>query len=447
MKRLKVILNEDGYTIYLAVAIALILTILGAGLLILLNNELVILKRNVDYVKAYYLAEAGINHALWNLNHQIAEDVSGSLGDGTYQTSYNGAAKVLRSTGTVNNISRTITVKVTVADLPLAFNYGAFISKTSEIPGDDNNKDANGNVYIFGANEPEGSADKVVVMGYQQLNIHGWIDDGENPGGFGGVGLVYSDTGQYSPASNEGTHFNIGARPDPYPSIPTLDTTSYDNKIASAAADPSVVGNPTYTNLTFNLSESDPNYIPNPLKIKGNVTISGTISGGTPEKPAELIVTKKVTLNNVTVEPYTTIIAGENIYINGNTTIKESGTDADDNADSEFYANSDFYINGYGTIRATLITNYKLWIETGGQLNIYGPVFSTNWTKMKVTNTSARINFYGSIVNGADGQLIFDSIKGKVYIYFDKSFFPTYAPAAFREYNGVSLDYSTWREK
>src|SRR3990170_2156361 len=85
--------SEKGYALPFALGVVIIFLIAGGALITFEANELNMLVHHYDSMRAYYLAEAGINHALWELNNNGDGNTSGTItvgsGNGSYSTTYN----------------------------------------------------------------------------------------------------------------------------------------------------------------------------------------------------------------------------------------------------------------------------------------------------------------------------------------------------------------------
>lgn len=109
-------------TILLTVIVVLVfLAVMGMNLLGLLFSQLSISILELDKLKAFYLAEAGIAKSINELRHNIDYDGNGTgniskmrLADGTFWAWHNFPTFTITATGEVNEIKRTIQIKYTV---------------------------------------------------------------------------------------------------------------------------------------------------------------------------------------------------------------------------------------------------------------------------------------------------------------------------------------------
>lgn len=117
--------EQTGSTLATAAAIIAILAILAASMSVLIVNEMVQIIQYQNSTRAYYVAESGINNALWELNNWDAGANDGIVGlaanpismrvgsqTGSYYTLFDRDAEVLRAYGTVGGVTRRISVKI-----------------------------------------------------------------------------------------------------------------------------------------------------------------------------------------------------------------------------------------------------------------------------------------------------------------------------------------------
>ena len=112
------LLNDRGAVLLLALLILMFLAIFGAALVVMVLSEMDTFILDLDRLKAFYLAEAGIAKALYEIknDNDVNNDGLGtipetSLGDGTYKVEHDIDQKVFISTGEVNDNKRVIFVK------------------------------------------------------------------------------------------------------------------------------------------------------------------------------------------------------------------------------------------------------------------------------------------------------------------------------------------------
>ncbi|MBI4743624.1 MAG: hypothetical protein HY776_02185 [Actinobacteria bacterium] len=463
MSLLKLLRNENGFAAYVALGIISIMTVLGAGLIIIADNELSSVKHNLDRNKAYYLAEMGINHALWKLNQSPAIDGAipeTTFGEGTYETTY--SEQVLTSTGTFNGVTRKIIVKTIESTSPSAFDVGVFGGQFNAIP--DGVTIWNG----LGSTEPN----RVVIENYgdSTLTIKGKVlnkpevsyteaDGKTHPGGAacstGRHASAYSAGGSginFVGSSAEGRIATTSSGFLP----PSFDSTSDDNKITTAGTYPS--SNPNWT-TTQTLT-------PGQTYINGNLIINGTnvITTATQStNPAELVVSGYVyidgsTIGNESGDSYIRILAGGNIEFNHSTWTNSVYL----KKETQFYSKSRIIINDNTRMNnASILSKDDLTVETkhnptgSPDIDLKGILFSKDIIEFRANSPdSGTIEFEGGMVAGyssGDGQIHLytnaNAPEGTIQLTFSQSAKPSELPSAFSVTSGAQLDYTTWREQ
>jgi cytoskeletal protein CcmA (bactofilin family) len=236
---------------------------------------------------AFYIAEAGIKKAVWSLMTPSGlggmgtawriNDFSENFGEGSYSFSViEGASGIITiiSTGEAKGRTRTIMQSMHSSSLPAAFNYAMYnngsltLRGSSTVIGDIY---ANGNISIQkDANHPDGDA--YTAAGY---TVNG------------------------SP----------GTVPNPEPTMPSLNTTYYDEQLALAqSASP---GNVLLSNTDLGGGVT---------YINGDATISGDITGG-----GVIVVTGSATINSAIISENTIIISNGEIIVQGPSNIASGG--------------------------------------------------------------------------------------------------------------------------
>ena len=284
--------SEKGYALPFALGVVIIFIIAGGALITFEVNELNMLVHHYDSRRAYYLAEAGINHALWELNKSPAGDgiTSGTLqvggGNGSYTTTY--SQNVLTSVGTYSGANKTITVKVEESTAGGGFGEtGAlFAGNIDTVPAKLTVWNGLGDI----------NPDRVVITNTQSkiLTIDGYVLNYNQPfAGSNYLGWVYG-TGDVGPAENVGTHFRSATNDPAYP-FPIFDSTDYDNKIANAGSVGTALNNP----LT-----GSQNLSPGTYYRLGDLTISNaTIQSSTATRanPVYIVVAGDLTITSSTI--------------------------------------------------------------------------------------------------------------------------------------------------
>ena len=103
------------------IVILVFLAVMGMSLLGLLFSRVTMSMLELDRLKAFYLAEAGIAKSINELRHNIDYDGNGignisqmKLGDGMFWASHNFQTSTITATGEVNQIKRIIQIKYNV---------------------------------------------------------------------------------------------------------------------------------------------------------------------------------------------------------------------------------------------------------------------------------------------------------------------------------------------
>lgn len=111
--------GKKGFVLAIVLALTILLVIIAAGFIALTNNELRIAKHFTDSMKAFYLAEAGIEKAIYELskNDLYLGETNIGLGDGVYDVNIKALIdeKEIVSTGYIpDKISPTAIRKIRV---------------------------------------------------------------------------------------------------------------------------------------------------------------------------------------------------------------------------------------------------------------------------------------------------------------------------------------------
>jgi len=288
-------MNKKGQILITVFLIVLIIGVLGLSFLSLSRMETIQFRKQIYYLQAFNIAEAGIERAIWKLKNSPGwtDGWQGQqLGNGTYSVSIELQEDdyyKITSTATVVNINKTIELVVEVKNKvwPDAFGYALFWGNSAGYNGDLTIKN---NAFIDGD-----------IFGYGDLNIKNNATVS---------GYVYS-TGEVSGNGN----YQVGELPEPLPERPEFDTTYYDNLLSQAQSKPQ--GNWSLkNNRTYNLNGDT-------LFVNGNVIISNNcIVYG----PGKIVATGKITVsNNVEMSNNIDLIAGGQIYLGNNSKIEGEG--------------------------------------------------------------------------------------------------------------------------
>ena len=110
--------GNRGAALLVALIVLVFLAIFGTALITMIMSEMNTVIFDLDRLKAFYLAEAGISKALYEIkqNTDIHGDGMGAvsrttLGAGTYVVEHDIDQKIFISTGEVNNNRRSIFIK------------------------------------------------------------------------------------------------------------------------------------------------------------------------------------------------------------------------------------------------------------------------------------------------------------------------------------------------
>lgn len=335
--------------------------------------------------KAFYTAEAGINKAIWYLNTPTGLGGKGSswrvanfseaFKEGSYRFSIleetSGILSVI-STGEMSGVTRTIIQKMHGNSLPAAFSYAIY---------------NNGSLTLKGASSIMGDLFANGDISIQKASNHP-------------SGDVFTTAGH----TVNGTP---GEVPDPIPTMPALNTTTYDQKILAAQSQPAGNRILNNTNLGGGITY-----------INGDATISGTITGG-----GTIVVTGKATISSATISKDTTIISNGLMTIQGNSNM-DSG--------AILYSPTQISIPGtpriYGSVMSAKIT-------ANGNPTILGLLFSWDVS----TELTGNVTVYGSVVNPSSS-----SYTGSINIEFRPEYLP--APPEGLSSGGLSLVKGSWKE-
>ncbi len=286
----KMVKNEKGYAIFIALTISLILFILGMAIFQLTDTEIRLTKKTYESAYAYYLADAGINHAMWNLGNLRSPNVGSAgspiiIGNGKYYVEAN--YDLLTSVGVYEYdgkvTKRTITVRYVTKSYPMEKGYAIYAAKTPSLPE---------KVYFYNATT---DSNRVVIVDTSSstLNIHGYVFSTETPTvtlpntieNHSDIGYVWCQSGSYQPTRNVGTHFRK------YLSTPELillnmNTGTYDAKLLQAKTT-GTPGNTLWSGIT-SLNSGEVKLFQGNLTITGEVTAGATVPSDT--GPAYVVV-------------------------------------------------------------------------------------------------------------------------------------------------------------
>ncbi len=334
---------------------------------------------------AFYIAEAGIKKAVWSLMTPSGlggmgtswriSNYSENFGKGAYSFSIiDGASGIITiiSTGEAEGRTRTIMQSMHSSSLPAAFNYAMYNNGSLNLRGSScviGDIFANGNISIQKTgNHPDG--DTYTAAGY---TVNG------------------------SP----------GTVPDPVPSMPSLNSTYYDEHLAIAQTVSS--GNQIISNTDLGGGT---------VYINGDATISGNITGG-----GVIVVSGNTTVNSAIISENTTIISNGTMTIQGPSNIASGGV---------LYSPTQISIPGnpriFGSVMSARIT-------ANGTPTIMGLLFS--WAVS--TELNGNVTVYGSVVNPSAS-----TYTGNINLEFRPEYIPSFVEGL--SAGGIGLIKGTWKE-
>ena len=121
LKCLNIKMAEKGVSIYLALMIMFILLAIGLGISLIIVSQMKMIRGMGDSVVAFYAADTGIEHSLYNLRIQNGDgNVSGSVGDANYQVT-SPTAGTYKSKGSFAKAKRAIEINIPLP--PVAFDF------------------------------------------------------------------------------------------------------------------------------------------------------------------------------------------------------------------------------------------------------------------------------------------------------------------------------------
>jgi len=319
--------------------------------------------------RAFNIAEAGIQKAIWNLATPTglggqgsawrASGLTETFGGGQYTISVvdgSSGSIIITSTGEVEGAIKALQQRITSSSLPVAFDYAIYNNGSLKLGGSAVVKGdifANGDItFAKSSNHPEGNT--YVTEGY---DVNG------------------------SP----------GTAPATTPSMPTINTTYYDTKIAAAGTYPA--GNMTINNQ---------NLAGGIVYVNGNATISGSITGG-----GIIVATGTVNIQGAAVAPGTTIISNGLLTVSSTTNIQAGGI---------VYSPTQISIPGNARVSGSIVASS---ITISGTPTIYGLLYAWDVS----TTLDGNITIYGSVVNPSSTEY-----KGNITIEYDPSYLPSAPP-------------------
>lgn len=331
-------------------------------------------------VRAFYIAEAGINKAIWYLTTPVASGGKGetwrisatseSFAGGAYTFSVSDGPSgsiLVVSTGESSGRTRTIEQLLSSSSSSTAsFEYAVYSNSDLSMTGACNITGpvfANGNIALTGATNINGKA--TITEGH-----------------------TYKKNGTSQSV-------NLVATP---PAMPSIETTYYDNLLAIAAAQ--TPGNVSITGAgTYNLAGGT-------LYVNGNLTVSGarSITGG-----GKIVVTGTYTQSGAgNIASNTQIICGNNLTISGSNVVNSGGV---------LFARNNITLSGAGDITGSVIALNS--VSASGAGRTVGLIYSQKGMSGARTIVGSIVcreapTFSGAISITYDPSKISSSIPGVV---------------------------------
>jgi len=349
-------------------------------------------------VESFYVAEAGLNKAIWYLATPVASGGRGfswrttgtteAYGWGSFvisvqNHSVSGEVNII-STGEVGGIHKTVSQRVRIGGLPAAFDYAVFCNNSMNLSG---NAEVSGDMFVNGNTNFTGNAT---------------VSDG----------MIFHPSG--TTLTGHGT-FTDGGEPNPIPTFPAFDPSYYDGLIAAAGG--FAAENQSYSNTTIDLNGGT-------VYVHGNVTISGntTFNG-----PGVIVATGTVAMSGNTYSTSSVkFISGGAQNLTGNS--YTSG--------SVFYSSTSLTASGNTRVDVGgFLTKGALTLS--GNMNISGIVYSEGGVSL-----SGNPVISGSLVTSSVAGIAGISGNGKVT--FDPTKFPATPPPGFESTELTRLK-GTWR--
>lgn len=395
-------MDKKGQILLSVFLIILVMAILGMSFLSLTRMETIQIRKQVFYLQALNLAEAGIERALWKMRTSpgwIDGWQEQPLGNGFYSVTIEPMETEnyyrIISTGTVINVSKTVNLEVEVKNKlwPSAFDYALFWGNSSGYNGDlvmRNNVYIQGDVFVYGDIEIRNNA-----------NVNN--------------GYVYS-TGEVTGEGN----YQVGELPDPLPERPEFDTSYYDGLITEAYSRPA--GNWSLkNNQTYNLNGQT-------LFVNGNVSISNNcyVYG-----PGKIVAT-----GTITVENNSQILGNVDLIANGDLNIENKAK-----------------VEGEGNI---IFSNTSITIKENDGIGPKTLIYSEGTIELK-NNAQVRGIIWGNEVELLNNATVYGVIYGDSFtnntirnnfnLIYDPEVLDTTPPPGVPEGEGVEINRIRWEEE
>ncbi|NOZ63451.1 MAG: polymer-forming cytoskeletal protein [Caldiserica bacterium] len=382
-------MNKKGIIGILSLFLMLVLVLFGAAIALITRAHYKNMVDKADGVKSLYLAEAGVERAIWKLNNDSSSQDTGilysnePLGDGYYtvETFLDGVDTDTRITILSTGFLKGGRGKKRVRKKILIRNLGSMgsFTKYALFWG---NTDGVGTVNI------NNSVD-ITRLGSASGDVFANGDISINHASRIAPGLVYS-TGTVS----GGGVYTPGGVPNPVPQFPTLDTSYYDSKLTIAGTQPP--GDWSLKGSTYNLNGST-------LYVNGNVTIwtMAELIG-----PGSIVATGNITLRNSSDISNVELIAGGTLRVENAVNV---------GGDNLLYSSTNIVIRNAASITGNILSPGNITIENSAEVR--GIVYSGGTTQLR---NSARIQ--GSIISD---EFSGGTITNAVHIIHDNAYIPS----------------------
>lgn len=352
----------------------------------------------VSETESFYVAEGGLNKAIWYLATPVALGGKGlswraassweAFGRGGYYLTVTdsvvtGEVQII-STGEVAGTRKTVSEIVKVEGFPEAFKYAVYCNTGTDFSGN------------------------VVVKGDVYVNVNTTFGDNCSITD----GYVYHPAG--TTLSGHGTWTDGGA-PNPLPGFPTFDPSYYDNLITAAHSVPA--GNQTYSNTTVNLGGSTI-YVNGDILISSNTTFNG---------PGTIVATGKISQSGNTYSSSSIkFISYGKVNVTGNT--YTSG--------ATYYSATEISASGNTRVNVGSFLTKGL-VSLSGNLDFSGLIYAKTGAQPS--------SFSGNpVVRGSFVANSFTTFTGNASVYYDESKFPSDLPAGFTA-SSLSVKKGSWK--
>jgi hypothetical protein len=397
---MKKIMAKKPGNIMLTFLLVMVFALVLSSLFFVQGGRLRSVTGGSNYLKALYIAEAGLNKAMWNLATPASSGGKGvywrasgtmeSYAGGEYRMSVTDSGTheiTILSTGEIGGLSRTVSQVLLLESFPAAFDYALYSNSNLSMSG---SVHISGDIYSNGDTRMTGSCR---------------VDNGK---------VYYSDDGSVSGSGS--CQYQDGGTPNPAPEMPTLDTSSYDSRISIAQS--MSAGNVNYS------GSSDIYLNGSTIYVNGNLTISGS---GTIRGPGAFVVTGTTNISGSRGSD------GSEVKFVSNGALSVSGSASMPN--SSFYSKADLSVSGSGRfIVGSFITERDL--RMSGSCTLQGMGYAGGAARF-----SGTVQIIGSLVSQSVSGL-----SGTVDVRYDRASLPGDAPAGF---SGTKLSRArgSWKEK